>query len=952
MDSDNTTSNSSLHSVMNTTDQETTCSNESWLVFPITYLLLYILGIAFSSTAFGVSHALKKSAHQSFDKLMKSFRMLKQLARKLVSGDNAISRGLIIVALICNLIYMALAFQRAYRAETRCFSSLAEVPDLAVEVIISPLLIIFFVIRLLASDNLVLFWLKIHTIVDVVTLPNIFISLSLGQDWLDTKTLRFVWLTQLTDVLRFLPFKSSQDTIEAVALMVRLLALWLGATGLIHLLETTGDPWRDFDNQQSNSFLEYAYFVMVTMSTVGYGDYFAMTDIGRGFMTFFIIAGIAFFAFALPNLVDLAVDYYHRTQWSKFDTTRVPRHVLVCGHITSTTVSDFLKDFLHKDRGDSKTHVLFMHTERPNAELRAILRSYYTRVQYVLGSVLKAKDLAKAKIEECAAVFILAEKHCEYPEREDQENLLRLVSIKNTTSSIPVTIQVLLSASKNKVKFIPHTLNDTVICLNELKLGLLAQSCLCPGFSTLISNLFYTSEGLREVGGWQELYGKGISQEVYITPFSQFFDGKSFYDAAEVCYSLGLILLAVKDKASGNLYISPSPDAHPTLRLRAADPENPDTVMLGYVIGEDQGHVNQVSWYGTDVRNPIPQGIPLIALRKMAPPTGRKRSSFYIKNSTSPITSLNRKAAFRGFHLTAPQCMKDCLITKGTGQLTDHVLLCVFADKSSSALHLNNFLEPLRRTSIAERDLMHVTIVANEKFLEKEWSCISRFPQLSVLPGSPLEWETLSIAGVESCSVCVILTASKKGEELEEAAMKDKEAILCSLMIHNHHKQGGSTIKPPLILTDLIEESNVQFLDIEDVDSEDGRIFIAQPFACGEAFAASLFDSITSSTFHSPGTLLLVEQLISVAHHEHCSTRSSINFVPLSQLPSYNTLLTFEELYTHMLNQHKTPVAISRLINPPPSVERYIVTAPPKDTRLEHDDHILILEECFATANS
>lgn len=951
MDPDNATINTTLN---NTTDHGASCSNESWLVFPITYLLLYILGILFSSIAFGVSHALvKKSGHKSIDKLMKSFQVLKQLARKLVSGDNPISQALIIGALICNLIYMTLAFQRAYRAETRCFSSLAEVPDLAVEVVISPLLIIFFVIRLLASDNLVLFWLKIHTIVDVVTLPNIFISISLGQDWLDTKTLRFVWLTQLTDVLRFLPFKSSQGTIEAVALMVRLLALWLGATGLIHLLETTGDPWRDFDNQQSNSFLEYAYFIMVTMSTVGYGDYFAMTDIGRGFMTFFIIAGIAFFAFALPNLVDLAVDYYHRTQWSKFDTTRVPRHVLVCGHITSTTVSDFLKDFLHKDRGDSKTHVLFMHTERPDAELRAILRSYYTRVQYVMGSVLKAKDLAKAKIEECAAVFILAEKHCEHPEREDQENLLRLVSIKNTTRSIPVTIQVLLSASKNKVQYIPHTLKDTVICLNELKLGLLAQSCLCPGFSTLISNLFYTSEGLREVEGWQELYGKGISQEVYITHFSKYFDDKSFYEAAEVCYSLGLILLAVEDKASGNLYISPSPNAHPNLRLRGADPENRDTVILGYVIGEDQDHVSQVSWYGTDLRNPIPRGISLLPLGMRAPPTERRRSSsFYIKNSTSPITSLNKKTTYGEFHLTAPQSMKDCLITGDSAPLKDHVLLCVFADKSSSALYLSNFLEPLRRTSIAERDLMHVTIVANEKFLEKEWPCISRFPELTVLPGSPLEWDTLSIAGVESCSVCVIMTASKKGEELEEAAMKDKEAILCSLMIHNHHKQGDSSIKPPLILTDLIEESNVQFLDIEDEDAEDGRIFIAQPFACGEAFAASLFDSITSSTFHSPGTLLLVEQLISVAHHEHCSTRSSINIVPLSQLVSHNTLLTFEELYTHMLTQHKTPVAISRLMNPPPSVERYIVTAPPKDTRLDPNDYILVLEERFATAGN
>ena len=955
----------------NGSSSNSTCSSEEWLVFPATYVVLYVLGLTLSCAAFAVGLLLARGSRRSMvrwaDSLLASLRRLKQLSRKLVSGDNPLSQILIAVTLLCNLVYMALAFQRAYRSEVRCFSSLAEVPDLAVEVVISPILIIFFVIRLLASDNLVLFWLKIHTIVDVVTLPNVFISLSLGQDWLDTKALRFAWLTQLADVLRFLPFIHSQGTIEAVALLVRLVALWMGATGLIHLLETTGDPWNNFDNKQSNTFLEYAYFIMVTMSTVGYGDYFAMTDIGRGFMTFFIIAGIAFFAFALPNLVDLVVDYYHNTQWSRFDTTRVPRHILVCGHITDTTVEDFLKDFLHKDRGDHKTHVLFMHTERPTPELRKVLRSYYTRVQYVVGSVLKASDLAKAKIpatdklSECKAVFILAEKHCKDPETEDQENLLRLVSIKNTASNIPVTIQVLLSSSKEKIKYIPRTSSDTVICLTELKLGLLAKSCLCPGLSTLVGNFFYASEELHEAKGWQELYGKGISNEVYITCFSRAFDCMSFYDAAQLCYErMGLILLAVEDKRSDTLYISPSPTTHPTLSVRSFNHGNPDAAMVGYFIGKDQHHVDMVSWYNESLDMNKGLGvIPLVPLTAASKKLNRQ-SSLYRRRALSPI--LSSYCLGSNLHLCEPQAIQDCLVDSEE-TVSDHVLLCVFADEKSSVLYLRNFLEPLRRTTIAEEDLMPVTIIAHEKFLEREWTCINNFPKVRVLPGTPLDWNNLSLACVETCRVCVILTASKKGEELEEAALRDKEAILCSLMIHNHHTKAGSGVKPPLIITDLIEESNVQFLDIEDEDEDDGHIYTAQPFACGEAFAASLFDSITSSTFHSPGILFLIEQLISSSRSDQCHTQSSITCTPLSHLPPATT---FKELYTNMLAQSKTLVAISRRLNPPPNEGgsslaaivpmpdghhdtmnplRYIVTAPPPETVLLPSDYVLILEE-------
>lgn len=32
-----------------------------------------------------------------------------------------------------------------------------------------------------------------------------------------------------------------------------------------------------------------------------------------------------------------------------------------------------------------------------------------------------------------------------------------------------------------------------VICINELKLGLLGKSCLCPGFSTMVANLIMMS---------------------------------------------------------------------------------------------------------------------------------------------------------------------------------------------------------------------------------------------------------------------------------------------------------------------------------------------------------------------------------------------------------------------------------------------------------------------------
>lgn len=56
-------------------------------------------------------------------------------------------------------------------------------------------------------------------------------------------------------------------------------------------LENSGDP-PDFNNGQKLSYWDCVYFLMVTMSTVGYGDICCVTSIGRGFQVLFLLVGL------------------------------------------------------------------------------------------------------------------------------------------------------------------------------------------------------------------------------------------------------------------------------------------------------------------------------------------------------------------------------------------------------------------------------------------------------------------------------------------------------------------------------------------------------------------------------------------------------------------------------------------------------------------------------------
>jgi hypothetical protein len=67
------------------------------------------------------------------------------------------------------------------------------------------------------------------------------------------------------------------------------------------------------------------------------------------------------------------------------------------------------------------------------------------------------------------------------------------------------------------------------------------------------------------------------------------------------------------------------------------------------------------------------------------------------------------------------------------------------------------------------------------------------------------------------------------------------------------------------IHSELVNDSNVQFLDQDDDDDPDTELYLTQPFACGTAFAVSVLDSLMSTVSHffwHPYVPLWTQQLL------------------------------------------------------------------------------------------
>ncbi|XP_068249485.1 calcium-activated potassium channel slowpoke isoform X46 [Palaemon carinicauda] len=410
---------------------------------------------------------------------------------------------------------------------------------------------VYFFIRFIAASDKLWFMLEMYSFVDYFTIPPSFVSIYLDRTWIGLRFLRALRLMSVPDILQYLNVLKTSSSIRLAQLCSIFIAVWLTGAGIIHLLENSGDPL-DFTNAQPLSYWTCVYFLIVTMSTVGYGDVYCHTVFGRTFLVFFLLVGLALFASSIPEIIELAGS---RSKYSgEYKREHGKRHIVVCGHITYESVSHFLKDFLHEDREDVDVEVVFLHRKPPDLELEGLFKRHFTTVEFFQGSIMSPIDLQRVKVHEADACLVLANKYCQDPDAEDAANIMRVISIKNYSDDIRVIIQLMQYHNKAYLLNIPSwdwKRGDDVICLAELKLGFIAQSCLAPGFSTMMANLFAmrSYKTSPDMQAWQNDYLCGTGCEMYTETLSPSFVSMTFPQASELCFSkLKLLLLAIEVK--------------------------------------------------------------------------------------------------------------------------------------------------------------------------------------------------------------------------------------------------------------------------------------------------------------------------------------------------------------------------------------------------------------------
>jgi len=167
-------------------------------------------------------------------------------------------------------------------------------------------------------------------------------------------------------------------------------------------------------------------------------------------------------------------------------------------------MGDFFDELFHADHTEQASfslHAILLLPRPPTNDMILLMQStkYLSSLTYIEGSALVEADLKRARLEEADAIFIMTNKFSIKPDEEDAKTILVSLSMKRYMLSVggssPLFCMQLIRPQNLRHLNRSDDLDESssasqlVVCINQIKMGILAKGVMFPGATTLIMNL-------------------------------------------------------------------------------------------------------------------------------------------------------------------------------------------------------------------------------------------------------------------------------------------------------------------------------------------------------------------------------------------------------------------------------------------------------------------------------
>ena len=441
-----------------------------------------------------------------------------------------------------------------------------------IDFFICSLVILEHIINILLAHHIFLYLFSLESLLNLfIGIPPYFTSMC--KDFHTDILYRFINITRVARLIKsyiivdIIQSREKSVKNQILNIIFTLLLIIFLFAGVIQML--------DFDNVEENLKIEfrveerlnlllrrhfhhYLYFIIVSLTTVGYGEITPKSILSQAMIIALVIVILLVVPDQTSELINLSNSQtiYERKDYNSSED--VPFVVLI-GNIGLDSLKSFCEEYFHKDHGKFYRHIVILVNKYPEKQIETFLNEKENNkfIFYLQGDPMKNYDLLRADILKAKSCIIFSDKNTRDPFSEDQRALLLaifvkkfyyLTSLENLANEINKeidideisqvnaknilrnnTFKIFLQLNKSESYqyyystlqniYRKNMIKDQLLVIESLKMNLLSKSCLTPGIISLLSNLIISSStGImvsKNEPEWLREYSEGTQYEIY-----------------------------------------------------------------------------------------------------------------------------------------------------------------------------------------------------------------------------------------------------------------------------------------------------------------------------------------------------------------------------------------------------------------------------------------------------
>ena len=230
------------------------------------------------------------------------------------------------------------------------------------------------------------------------------------------------------------------------------------------------------------------WWSFVTLTTVGYGDYFPVTLGGRLVASVLMITGIGIFGFITATVAATFVDNILKKGSGRMEV-KTKNHIVVIGW--NKKAKTIITELVNEKTGKN----IVVISKKENIDLND------KGTVFIHGEEADDKTLERAHIEDASLVIVLADETLENEQMMDAKSVLICLAVDNINPKVHLVSEVM--DEKNLSHFKRANVNDTVVT-SQISSKIIVRSSLYKHVSNTLEELMTNSYG-------NEIYEKEAS---------------------------------------------------------------------------------------------------------------------------------------------------------------------------------------------------------------------------------------------------------------------------------------------------------------------------------------------------------------------------------------------------------------------------------------------------------